>query len=83
LIRRGRRRGSDDVAAILSTVKVRAVADPDARVSARELALGLPKHDWRTITWPDGSADPLRSRFARVRVRTASIRGDSLPSPMK
>jgi SRSO17 transposase len=63
------------VAAILSTVKVRAVADPDARVSARELALGLPKHAWRTITWRDGSADPLRSRFARVRVRTAPSRG--------
>jgi DDE superfamily endonuclease len=55
----------------LSTVKVRAVADPDARVSARELALGLPKHAWRTITWRDGSADPLRSRFTRVRVRIA------------
>jgi SRSO17 transposase len=53
---------------------VRAVADPDARVSARELALGLPKHAWRTITWRDGSADPLCSRFARVRVRTAPIR---------
>jgi SRSO17 transposase len=63
------------VAAILSTVKVRAVADPDARVSVRELALGLPKHAWRTITWRDGSADPLRSRFARVRVRTAPNRG--------
>jgi SRSO17 transposase len=63
------------VAAILPTVKVRAVADPDARVSAKELALGLPKHAWRTITWRDGSADPLRSRFARVRVRTAPIRG--------
>src|ERR1700691_725262 len=43
------------VAAILPTVKVRAVADPDARVSAKELALGLPKHAWRTITWRDGS----------------------------
>jgi SRSO17 transposase len=63
------------VAAILPTVKVRAVADPDERVSAKELALGLPKHAWRTITWRDGSADPLRSRFARVRVRTAPIRG--------
>jgi hypothetical protein len=62
------------VAAILPTVKVRAVADPDERVSAKELALGLPKHAWRTITWRDGSADPLRSRFARVRVRTAPIR---------
>jgi hypothetical protein len=45
------------------------VADPDERVSAKALALGLPKHAWRTITWRDGSADPLRSRFARVRVR--------------
>ena len=63
------------VAAILPTVKVRAVADPDERVSAKALALGLPKHAWRTITWRDGSADPLRLRFARVRVRTAPIRG--------
>src|ERR1700686_4237487 len=63
------------VAAILPTVKVRAVADPDERVSAKELALGLPKHAWRTITWRDGSTDPLRSRFARVRVRTAPNRG--------
>ena len=50
------------------------MADPDERVSARELALGLPKHAWCTITWRDGSADPLRSRFARVRVRTAPIK---------
>jgi hypothetical protein len=63
------------VAAILPTVKVRAVADSDARVNARKLALGLPKQAWRTITWRDGSPDPLCSRFARVRVRTAPIRG--------
>jgi hypothetical protein len=56
------------VAAILPTVKVRAVADPDRRVSAKALALSLPNHAWRTITWRDGSAAPLRSRFARVRV---------------
>jgi SRSO17 transposase len=62
------------VAAILPTVKVRPVADLDERVSAKALALGLPKHAWRTITWRDGSADPLCSRFARVRVRTAPIR---------
>jgi SRSO17 transposase len=67
------------VAAILSTVKVRAVADPDARVSASELALGPPKHARRTITWRDGSADPLHSRFARVRVRTAPIRAAARP----
>jgi SRSO17 transposase len=63
------------VAAILPTVKVRAVADPDRRVSVRVLALGLPKHAWRTITWRDGSAKPLCSRFARVRVRTAPGKG--------
>jgi SRSO17 transposase len=63
------------VAAILPTVKVRAVADPDERVSVKQLARGLPKHAWRTITWRDGSAAPLRSRFARVLVRTAPIRG--------
>src|SRR5712675_623357 len=43
-------------------------------MSVKELALSLPKHAWRTITWREGTADPLRSRFARVRVRTAPIR---------
>ena len=63
------------VAAILPSVKLRAVADPLVRVSAKELALSLPHHAWRTITWRDGSADKLTSRFARVHVRTAPIRG--------
>jgi len=63
------------VAAIQPTVKVCAVTDPDQRVSVKELALRLPKHAWRTVTWRDGSAEPLRSRFARVRVRTAPGRG--------
>jgi SRSO17 transposase len=64
------------VAAILSTVKVRAAADRDAlRLSVKELALSLPKHAWRTITWREGTADRLRSRFARGRVRIAPARG--------
>jgi len=63
------------VAAIVPTVKVRAATDPEQRVSVRELARGLPNHAWRTITWRQGSGDRLRSRFARVRVRTAPIRG--------
>ena len=65
------------VAGIVSTVKVRATPDHDARerrMSVKELALSLPKHAWRTITWREGSADRLRSRFARMRVRTAPIR---------
>src|SRR6267378_2227573 len=40
-------------------------------VSVKELALGLPKHAWRTIKWREGTAEPLSSRFARVRVRVA------------
>jgi SRSO17 transposase len=42
--------------------------EPDL-VSAKELALALPKHAWRTIRWREGSADWLSSRFARVRVK--------------
>ncbi len=41
--------------------------EPDL-ISAKEVALGLPKHAWRTIRWREGSADWLSSRFARVRV---------------
>ena len=40
-------------------------------VSVKQLALGLPKRAWRTITWREGAADWLSSRFARVRVRAA------------
>ena len=42
--------------------------EPDL-VSAKEVALGLPKRAWCTVTWREGSADRLSSRFARVRVR--------------
>src|SRR3984893_1558936 len=42
---------------------------------SRELAFSLPKRAWRTIAWREGTNDKLRSRFARVRVRTAPIRG--------
>ncbi len=41
--------------------------EPDL-VSAKEVALALPKRAWRTIQWREGSADWLSSRFARVRV---------------
>src|SRR5215467_4967649 len=42
--------------------------EPDL-ISAKEVALGLPKRTWRTIRWREGSAERLASRFARVRVR--------------
>ena len=41
--------------------------EPDL-ISAKEIALGLPKRAWRTIRWREGAADWLSSRFARVRV---------------
>jgi SRSO17 transposase len=68
------------VAAIISTVKVRPVCQNNPkpkRVSVEALARSLPKRAWRTITWRDGSNAKLRSRFARVRVRAAPIRGEA------
>jgi len=40
-------------------------------VSARKLALSLPKRAWRTIGWREGTSERLSSRFARLRVRAA------------
>jgi SRSO17 transposase len=40
-------------------------------VSVKELALGLPKRAWRAIEWREGTAEPMCSRFACVRVRVA------------
>ncbi len=62
--------GLSYVAGIVATVKVRVVSDRGAaeqRISVKELALGLPKHAWRTITWREGSNKRLRSRFAVCR----------------
>jgi len=42
-----------------------------APVSAKQLALSLPAKAWKTVTWPEGTRHPLRSRFAAVRVRPA------------
>ena len=42
--------------------------EPDL-ISAKEVALGLPKQAWRKIRWREGSSEWLSSRFARVRVR--------------
>jgi SRSO17 transposase len=40
-------------------------------VCVKDLALSLPKRTWRTVTWREGTAEHLSSRFARVRVRVA------------
>jgi len=65
------------VAGIIPTIKVQAVlrrGKLGKRMSAKGLALRLPKHAWRTITWREGTNNVLRSRFARIQVHTAPIR---------
>jgi len=37
-------------------------------ISVKDLALNLPSSAWRKVTWREGAAAPLSSRFARVRV---------------
>ncbi len=49
-------------------------------LQAKALALGLPQEAWQAVTWREGSADWLTSRFARVRVRAAH-RDDRLSEP--
>jgi SRSO17 transposase len=65
------------VAGIVPTLNVQAVTEGGKlgpRMSAKEMALGLPRHAWRTLTWREGTNALLCSRFARVRVRTSPIR---------
>ena len=40
-------------------------------IAVADLARALPARSWRTVTWRQGVAEPLSSRFARVRVRAA------------
>jgi SRSO17 transposase len=40
-------------------------------IRAKALAIGLPAKAWKTVTWREGSADWLVSRYARIRVRAA------------
>lgn len=41
-------------------------------IGVAELARLLPARVWRSVTWREGTAGPLCSRFARVRVRAAN-----------
>ena len=55
--------------------------DPEHQpVRVKALALGLPETAWQTITWREGSADWLTSRYARLRVRAAH-RDERLKKP--
>ena len=69
-LRRGARAlGLDYSAAVHARTLVEAYKDNAVRMTAEALALGLPKRAWQAITWREGAAEPLRSRFARLRVR--------------
>jgi SRSO17 transposase len=52
-------------------------------IAVKKLALGLPKHAWRTIKWREGTAERLSSRFARMRVRVAPDDGQLAERRMK
>jgi SRSO17 transposase len=40
-------------------------------VLARELAQRLPRRDWETVSWREGTKGMMRSRFVKLRVRVA------------
>jgi SRSO17 transposase len=68
-LRRGARElGLDYSAAVYARTLVETSAGGRGKMTAEALAIGLPKRAWQTIAWRQGSAEPLRSRFARVRV---------------
>jgi SRSO17 transposase len=69
-LRRGiRDLGLDYSVAVYARTLIEASTGSKGKTTARALALGLPQRAWQTITWRQGAAEPLRSRFARVRVR--------------
>ena len=56
----------------LGRPRTRLLRDPaHPPVTVRELALALPMRSLRTLSWREGVAGSLRSRFARARVRVA------------
>ena len=68
-LRRGARDlGLDYCAAVPARSLVEAVKGGAGEMPAEDLAARLFMSAWRTITWRQGAAGKLRSRFARVRV---------------
>lgn len=54
--------------------------DKHKPVTVKDLAFSLAAEDWQTITWREGTNVSLTSRFARLRVRSAS-RDDERAEP--
>ncbi len=62
--------------------RLRRGGDAAPVIQVRALAGALPPEAWQVVTWREGTAEPLASRFAALRVRPAQ--GDSrrsLPRP--
>ncbi|MHC4448303.1 MAG: IS701 family transposase [Planctomycetota bacterium] len=51
--------------------RLRRAGDGAPVVAVRSLAEGLAAEAWQEVTWREGTAEPLRSRFAALRVRPA------------
>jgi SRSO17 transposase len=67
------------IAGVQPTTRALPAGDPArsrrAARTASGLAQSLPAAAWQSVTWREGSADWLSSRYARLRVRTAPARG--------
>ena len=68
-LRRGARElGLAYAAAVHARTLVEACKNDAGTMTAEAMARALPRRAWQTITWREGTAEPLRSRFARLRV---------------
>ena len=63
--RRNGRAAANDQCAFVATTSSKPGLTVEGSLSS------LPKRSWRSIEWREGTAEPLSSRFARVRVRAA------------
>ena len=69
-LRRGARElGLEYCAAVPARTLVEGAKGGKRKMTATALAKRLPQRAWKSITWRQGTAEPLRSRFARIRVR--------------
>ena len=51
--------------------RLRREGDGAKAIQIKALAKSLPAEDWREVNWREGVAEPLTSRFAALRVRSA------------
>ena len=64
-------RGLSYAVGILPDTSLWVAGDEQQPVLARDLAQGLPRRAWETVSWREGTKGMMRSRFALMRVRVA------------